>query len=502
MSYLLGIDLGTTGVKAALFTLDGQAVASAVATYPVMHPRPLWAEQAPEDWWRATTAAIRDALSQAGVPGAAVGGIGISGQMHGAVLLDAAGQPARPCIIWSDQRTQAECDWITATVGERRLVEWVGNPALPGFTAPKLLWTRAHEPDVWARVRSALLPKDYLRYRLTGELATEVSDAAGTLLFDVRAGAWSAPMLEALALDPALLPPCHASVAVSGQVTAEAAAETELAAGTPVVGGGADNACAAVGAGVIAEGQALASIGTSGTVVAPTRQPRLDPDGRAHTFNHAVPGVWYLMGVMQAAGLSLRWLRDVLGLEGDAGYERLVGEAAAVPPGAEGLLWLPYLQGERTPHRDANARGVLFGVTPRHGRGHIARAVLEGISFGLRDSLDIILAAGIRPAEARLTGGGARSHFWRQMLADILGLPVVVAREREGPAFGAALLAGVGMGAYASLREACAGAMTPGAPVHPDPARQRAYDSIHAEFRALYQALKDRFRAVAEPDLS
>jgi xylulokinase len=499
MSYLLGIDIGTTGTKAALFTPDGRLVASAAADHPLAHPRPRWAEQAPEDWWQAALAAIRAVLARAGVPARAIGGIGLSGQMHGAVLLDAAGAVLRPCIIWSDQRTQAECDEITATVGEQRLAEWVANPALPGFTAPKLLWVRRHEPRVWERVRTVLLPKDYLRYRLTGELAQEISDAAGTLLFDVRRRRWSTELLAALALPAELLPPWRESAAICGRVTPAAAAATGLAAGTPVVGGGADNACAAAGNGVVDEGRLLVSIGTSGTVVAPLRQPLVDPGQRAHTFNHAAPAIWYLMGVMQAAGLSLRWLRDLLGPD-DAGYEALTAAAATVPPGAEGLLWLPYLQGERTPHRDPYARGVLFGVTPRHGRGHVARAVLEGVTYGLRDSVEIIRAAGVRIDAVYLTGGGARSPLWRQIVADVLGLPLMVAQEREGPAFGAALLAAVGTGHYASLAEASAATLTSVATATPDPARQRAYAAAYAEFRALYPPLRERFRAAAALD--
>lgn len=503
MGYLLGIDVGTTGTKTALVHPDGRVLASAVADYPLSHPRPLWAEQAPQDWWQATLVTIRAVLSQAGVSGAEIDGIGLSGQMHGAVVLDAADQVLYPCIIWSDQRTTAECETITRLAGAERLSEWVANPALPGFTAPKLLWLREHEPARWARVRRLLLPKDYIRFRLTGEAAIDISDAAGTLLFDVRRRRWSSALLATLDLPATLLPPWIESTAIAGQITADVAAATGLRAGTPVVGGGADNACAAIGNGVVGPGDLLISIGTSGTVVAPTDQPRVDPAQRAHTFNHAAPAVWYMMGVMQAAGLSLRWLRDLLGLRTtdtrDA-YEQLTEAAAPVAPGADGLLWLPYLQGERTPHRDAYARGVLFGVTPRHGRGHLARAVIEGVTFGLRDSVTIIQAAGIACEVVRLTGGGARSALWRQIVADVVGRPVAVTREREGPAFGAALLAAVGTGHYASLAEATRATVTTTGTIEPDPAAQRRYQAIYEEYRALYPPLRERFRSLARLD--
>lgn len=504
MAYLLGIDIGTTGTKTVLFTVDGQVVASAVEGYPLSHPQALWAEQEPEDWWRATVASIRAVLAEAAIASDQIVGIGLSGQMHGAVLLAADHTVIRPCIIWSDQRTVAECDEITRTIGEARLAEWVANPALPGFTAPKLLWVRRHEPEAWARVRTVMLPKDYIRFRLTGTPLMEISDAAGTLLFDVARRRWSTELLAALELPAELLPPWVESSALAGRITPAVATATGLAAGTSVVAGGADNACAATGSGIVSEGQLLISIGTSGTVVAPMQRPMIDPAGRAHTFNHALPAVWYMMGVMQAAGLSLRWWRDLLyepgvadGMAGDTAYTQLSAAAATVAPGADGLLWLPYLQGERTPHRDAYARGVLFGVTPRHGRGHIIRAVLEGVTMGLRDSVEIIHAAGITGQELRLTGGGARSPLWRQIVADILGRPLVVAQDRAGPAFGAALLAAVGAGQYASLAEATAATVILGERAEPDLANYQRYEAIYQEYRALYPPLRERFAALA-----
>ncbi|MCC6629008.1 MAG: xylulokinase [Chloroflexi bacterium] len=484
MECVLGIDVGTTGVKAALVAPDGRVLAAVDTGYPLHHPQVGWAEQAPGDWWQATMAAVPAVLAR--VPGASVCAVGISGQMHGAVLLDDAGVPVRPCIIWSDQRTQAECDEITATVGEATLAAWVANPALPGFTAPKLLWVRRHEPVAWNRVRTLLLPKDFVRFHLTGALATDESDAAGTLLYDVAGRQWSAAMTAALGLAPSLLPRCVESTAVMGQVTATAAAATGLPAGIPVVGGGADNACAAVGSGVVAPGDLLVSVGTSGTVVAPLASPAVDPGGRLHTFNHAVPGRWYLMGVMQAAGLSLRWLRDLVDPEAIDGYDALASAAAQTPAGAEGLLWLPYLQGERTPHRDPDARGVLFGVTPRHGCGHVARAVMEGVAFGLRDSVALLRAAGVPAERAVITGGGAASPVWRQIISDVIGLPLRLAQDQAGPAFGAALLAAIALGWHSSVEAAAAAMVRTTGETAPNLSLRGRYDDLFGVYQSLY----------------
>jgi xylulokinase len=500
MRALLGIDLGTSGVKALLLTPTGQTVASATRDYPLRHPQPGWSEQDPAEWWQATVAAIRACLEAA--PEAQVAGVGIAGQMHGAVLLDAQMQVVRPCIIWADQRSQAECDAITARVGATRLIDLVSNPALPGFTAPKILWVRDHEPTVWSRVRRVLLPKDWLRFMLTGEQGIEISDAAGTCLLDVARGAWSAEVLSALDLAPDLLPPVVGAAETVGRITPEAAAQTGLAAGTPVAGGGADNACAAVGAGIVQPGQALVSIGTSGVVLAYSSVPAVDRSGpvpRVHTFNHAVPAAWYLMGVTQAAGLSLRWVRDQLGeaeraaakATGRDAYDLLIEAAAAVPPGSEGLLFLPYLQGERTPILDSQARGGWVGLTARHTRAHLVRAVLEGVAFSLRDGLDVLHASGVALTEMRATGGGARSPLWRQILADVFAQPLTPLATEEGPALGAALLAGVAAGIYPSVPEACAQVVRTLPPILPQPETAALYARLHSVYRRLYPALSD-----------
>src|SRR5579884_2162641 len=466
MQALLGIDLGTTGVKAAAFAAeDGRLLSSAFVEYPLMHPQPGWAEQNPAEWWEATVVAIRACLAQ-GIQAQDVCAIGLSGQMHGVVLLDEQDRVLRPSIIWADQRSAAQSLEISERVGADRLIALVSNPALTGFSAPKILWIREHEPAIFARAQRILLPKDYIRYRLTGAQAIEISDAAGTNLLDVQHGSWSMPVLEALELDPALLPPVIASNAVAGAITTEVAQLTGLLPGTPVAGGGADNACAAVGNGVVRPGLALVSIGTSGVVLAYAATHRVDTSAvvpRVHTFNHAVPQAWYLMGVTQGAGLSFRWLRDNIGLpervlerwSGLDAYELLAREAASVPPGSEGLIFLPYLQGERTPHLDAHARGGWIGLTASHDRRHLVRAVLEGVAFSLKDCFSIMREQGLSIEQVRATGGGAKSPLWRQIIADVLGVELVTTDNEEGPAFGAALLAGVASGVYPSIAQAC-----------------------------------------------
>lgn len=499
--YLLGIDLGTTGVKSLLLREDGSVAGAATAELSLAIPRPGWSEQNPEEWWTATCAGVRAVLEKTGVPPQAIVGLGCSGQMHGATLLDRAGAVLRPCILWNDQRSAPQCDEITRRAGGRaRLLELVANPALAGFTAPKLLWVRQHEPELWARVATVLLPKDYLVYRLTGELGTEVSDAAGTLLLDVRRRAWSDEMLALLELPRSIVPLCRESSEIAGLLTAEAATACGLVAGTPVVAGGADNACAAVGTGVISPGRLMGSIGTSGTMVAPTSSPEVDPGGRAHTFCHAVPGTWYVMGVMLSAGGALRWFRDAwcqdeaeqAAREGRDSYDLLMELAQQAPAGAEGLLFLPYLSGERTPHGDPHARGVFCGLTLRHGKSHLVRAVVEGVTFGMRDSLEIIRALGLPASEIYATGGGARSAFWRQVQADVYGVPVVPEQAGEGPALGAALLAGAGTGVFA-LEEGAARAVRSGDPVQPSAGQRALYDGAYARYDKLYPALKDLF---------
>ena len=505
MQTLLGIDLGTSGVKAALFAADdGRLIADALVDYPLYHPHPGWAEQDPSDWWQATITAIRSCLTKGaagGVQAADIRGIGLSGQMHGVVLLDEQQQVVRPCIIWADQRSDAQSRWMTERVGASKLIEYVSNPALTGFTAPKLLWVRDNEPEVFARARTLLLPKDYIRFRLTGVKAMEISDAAGTCLLDVKNGVWSQEVVRAIELDPALLPDVVPADAVAGTISEEVAGLTGLRAGTPVAGGGADNACGAVGNGVVVPGLALVSVGTSGVVLAHANSPQVDLSGpvpRVHTFNHAVPNAWYLMGVTQGAGLSLHWVRDNLGMPeralenwtGQDAYELLSQEAAGAPAGSDGLIFLPYLQGERTPHLDPYARGGWIGLTARHDRHHLIRSVYEGVAFSLRDCFTILKEQGLQIEQMRATGGGAKSTLWRQIIADVLNTELVVTNASEGPAFGAALLAGVASGVYSTVQEACEQTVRVIERTAPNPATQQAYNQAYETYTALYPALK------------
>jgi xylulokinase len=494
---LLGIDVGTTGIKALICRAeDGAVLATGFAGYPLHHPHPGWAEQDPADWWRACGTAVRDCV----VAGAAIGvqpervrAVGLSGQMHGAVLLDERQEILRPCIIWADQRSGAECDEIHERVGKRRLIELTGNPALTGFTAAKALWVRNHEPEVFARARLLLLPKDYIRLLMTGAAAIERSDAAGTNLLDVRTGDWSPEVLAALNLPLDLVPPVRASTDVCGTLTPAAATHLGLPAGIPVAGGGADNACGAVGTGVVTPGLALLSIGTSGVVLAPAAEPRIDTSAvtpRLHTFAHAVPQMWYLMGVTQAAGLSLRWARDTIGGGPATDYDALVAEAATITPGAGGVLFLPYLQGERTPHLDPRARGAWLGLTAAHGRGHLLRAVLEGVAYSIKDGFELLTEQGLPLDQLRLTGGGARSAMWAQIFADVLERPITTLAADEGPAFGAALIAGTAAGLYPSLPEACTRTVRLGAHIDPDAATRDAYRRQYSSYRAAYPALR------------
>src|SRR5579859_6765637 len=505
MQALLGIDIGTTGVKAALFAAnDGHVLSWAFVDYPLVHPHPGWAEQDPEQWWQATISAIRSCLAGGvhnSVAPTDVRGVGLSGQMHGVVLLDEECKVLRPCIIWADQRSDAQCRWMTERVGASRLIEYVSNPALPGFSAPKALWVRDNEPEIFAKTRTIILPKDYIRFRLTGVLAMEISDAAGTCLLDVKHGRWSREVLDAIGFDPSLLPPIVASDVVAGQITAEVERLTGLVEGTPVAGGGADNACGAVGNGVVRPGLALISIGTSGVLLAYSATPQVDISGpipRVHTFNHAVPGAWYLMGVTQGAGLSLRWVRDNIGLPESAlerwtgfdAYATLGNEAELVPPGSDGLLFLPYLQVERTPHLDAYARGGWIGLTASHNRRHLVRSVLEGVAFSLKDCFAIIQEQGLALEQVRATGGGAKSPLWRQIIADVLGVELVTTSASEGPAFGAALLAGVASSVYSSVQEACDATVRVVERTGPQQQHAAVYARMYEQYRALYPALK------------
>jgi xylulokinase len=488
----LGLDIGTSGVKAILVSAGGNVEAATTTPLTLSTPRPGWAEQHPEDWWSAAIESIRGVFAQE--PGAHVASIGISGQMHSSVFLDRSGNVVRPALLWCDGRTTAECAEITRKAGgEDRLRDWVRNPALEGFTLPKVLWLRNHEPEAYGRVATVLLAKDFIRYRLTGVLAAEPSDASGTLMFDPARLRWSDEILQATGVPRALLPDVGGSSDVLGQVTADASRKTGIAEGTPVVGGGADNACGAAGVGVITPGEAVASWGTSGTVLAPTAQPFVDPGLRAHTFCHVAPGVWYVMGVVLSAGGAFAWYRDQLARElaGNAGADAsLDSEAASVPPGAEGVTFLPYLQGERTPHRDASARGALLGLSLAHTRAHLTRAVLEGIAFALRDSLSILQELGLSPQHLLLTGGGAKSPFIRRLQADVYGVPVSTVNREEGPAYGAALLAAVGAGAFQDLAAATRATLTRGASERPNSQTHREYQTAYDRFRDSYRAAR------------
>jgi xylulokinase len=493
--YWLGIDIGTGGTRALVVDEKGRVKAGFTAPHEEMRmERPLWAEQRPENWWDAAQAAIRGALAEAKISGKKVKGIGLSGQMHGLVILDEANQVIRPALIWCDQRSQPQVDQINSVVGKANVLAYTANPVLTGFTLPKLLWVRDNEPKQFARVRKMLLPKDYIRFQLTGEFASDVSDASGTALFDVVLRRWSYKMVERLGLDREILPKVHESSEVTGVVTAEAAEKTGLEAGTPVVAGGGDQAASAVGNGIVEPGVVSCTLGTSGVVFAYTERASYDPAGRVHTFCHAVKGAWHVMGVTQGAGLSLQWFRNQLAPGTD--YDKLTAEAAGAPVGAQGLFWLPYLMGERTPHLDATARGGWIGLTAKHTRADMLRALLEGVSYSQKDCLDVIEHLGVNVERVRASGGGARSPFWRQMLADIFGKKVVTLETQEGSAYGAALLALVGTGAYASVPEVCKAAIREVDSVGPRPHESQLYSRGHEVYRQLYPTLKPIYRLI------
>ncbi len=489
-SVFLGLDVGTSGVKAVLVSPSGDVRASATTPLSLSTPRPGWAEQDPVDGWDASVTSIRAVRSQA--PGAVVAGVGISGQMHSSVFLDRRGAVVRPALLWCDGRTTDECREIERRVGgEARLRDLVSNPALEGFTLPKVLWLRNNEPEAFKRVATVMLAKDYIRYRLTGGLATEPSDASATLMYDTARLRWSKEILDAMELSGSLLPEVGGSSDVLGRVNDDGAAACGLSKGTPVVGGGADNACGAAGVGVVAPGEAVASWGTSGTVLAPMGEPRVDPALRAHTFCHVVPNMWYLMGVVLSAGGAFAWYRDQMArdLAGDPDADRkLDDEAASVPRGAEGMTFLPYLQGERTPHRNALARGAFLGLSLAHTRAHLTRAVIEGVCFALRDSLEILRSLGFSLNEVLFTGGGARSPLVRRMLAEVFGIPVATVNREEGPAYGAALLAAVGVGAFPDLSAAAAATLLRKPAEAPSADAHREYDEPYARFRGSYRA--------------
>ncbi len=506
MSYVMGIDVGTTGTRAVIVRPDGVVAGEATADHlPMAMLHPGWAEQDPEDWWQAAIQAVRGALEAAQLQGSDIAAVGFSGQMHGVVLLDHTYGVLRPALIWCDQRSQAQCDWITSQVGAQRLIRLVSNPALTGFSAPKLLWVREHEPQVFEHAAHFLLPKDFVRFRMTGEFATDVSDASGTLLFDVTRRRWSKEMMAALSLDAGMLPRAYESTEVTGQISRETALVTGLEPGTPVVAGAGDQAASAVGNGIVLPGRTSATLGTSGVIFAYTEAPKLDPRGRIHTFCHAVPGKWHVMGVTQGAGLSLRWFREHFGAAeswyaervGADTYELLTREAAQAPPGSGGLLFLPYLMGERTPHLDAQARGMWFGLTAAHTRAHLIRSMLEGVAFSLRDSLEIFQELEIPVEKICASGGGSRSFLWRQIQADIYRHPLITLRTSEGSAFGAALLAGVGARVYGSVEESAREAIQVSERMLPQPANEAVYDRLYQVYRQLYPAVREQMHQLA-----
>lgn len=498
-SYVLGVDVGTGGTRALVISDRGQIVASATEEHePFASPEIGWAEQHPEDWWRACGIAVRNALASAVLPADQIACVGFSGQMHGAVMLDADDNVVRPALIWCDVRTEQQGRELTENIGAEALIRLTCNPALPNFTLTKFLWVREHEPENWSRVRSVMLPKDYVRFRLTGERATDMADASGTLMLDVAHRRWSDQVLQAAGIEESLLPRLFESPEVCGRVSAAGAAATGLQQGTPVVAGAGDQAAGAVGMGIVAPGAVSATIGTSGVVFAATDRPSLDPKGRLHTFCHAVPGRWHVMGVTQSAGLSLRWFRDRFGACGSNSnsedrrdpYECLTAEAAAVPPGSDGLLWAPYLMGERTPHLDPNARAALIGLTASHTRGHVVRAILEGVAFSLRDSFTLFAEMGVPVRNIRLGGGGARSPLWRQIQADVYGHEVETLEAEEGAAYGAAILAGVGAGLWSSVDKACDETVKVAQRVAPQPVVTQHMSTSYAAYRRMYPAIK------------
>lgn len=506
MPIVVGVDVGTSGAKAVAVDETGRIVASDVVEYPLYNPKPNWAEQDPADWKRGTFEALSRITHAPGVDRAAIKGVGLTGQMHGSVFLDADNRVLRYALLWCDQRTAKQCDEITARIGPEKLIEMVGNPMQPSYTAPKILWLRENEPEVYEKVRKVLLPKDYIRYELTGEFATDMADASGTLLFDVANRQWHKELMSALDIPADFMAAAYEGPETTGTITAEAAEATGLPEGIPVVAGGGDQAAGGVGCGVVRPGVISATIGTSGVVFGFASPFEKDSQGRVQAFCHSVPQAWHLMGVVLSAGGSLRWFRDALcpaekavSLEtGIAPYTYIAAEAERAPIGSEGLVFLPYLTGERTPHKDPYARGAFIGLTLRHSRAHMARAVFEGVAFAMRDSIEIFRELGVPIEEVRASGGGARSAFWRQMQADVNNAPLVRTNVDEGPAYGAALLASVPAGIYGSVEEACDATIHVVDTCEPDTARSAAYGAWYDEYRDSYRALAAGFRRVAE----
>ena len=506
MAYLIGVDLGTSGTKTVLFAEDGTVAASCTIEYPLYQPQNGWAEQDPLDWWNAVCGTTKAVIAKAGISASEIKGVGLSGQMHGLVMLDKSGNVLRKSIIWCDQRTAKECEEITQKVGAENLIKITANPALTGFTASKIMWVKNNEPEIYEKCAHILLPKDFIRYKLTGEFATEVSDASGMQLLDVPNRKWSDQVLDALQIEKSLLGKVYESPEITGKVTKAASDLTGLAEGTAVVGGAGDNAAAAVGTGTVQDGRAFTTIGTSGVVFAHTSKLSIDPKGRVHTFCCAVPGAWHVMGVTQGAGLSLKWFRDnfcheemiaAAGMKKDP-YFLMDKQAEEIPIGSDRLLYLPYLMGERTPHLDPNCRGVFFGLSAMHTRQHLLRAVMEGVTFSQRDSVEVLREMGVSINEMLACGGGGSSPLWRQMLADVYGCPVKTVVSKEGPALGVAILAGAGTGVYPSVQDGCAAVIKTNPPQNPISQNSAEYEKFYNIYRALYPALKNNFSELAK----
>ena len=505
MAYLLGVDIGTSGTKTVLFSELGATVASALCEYPLYQPKAGWAEQQPEDWWEAVKTSISRVIASSGINSSEIAGIGLSGQMHGLVMLDKAGKVLRKSIIWCDQRTAAECEQMNSLIGKERLIEITANPAMTGFTASKLLWVKNNEPELYEKCAHVLLPKDYIRYMLTGEFAAEVSDGSGMQLMNVAKRSWSSELISDLGLDAGMLAPLYESVEVTGRITAEVAELTGLKAGTPVVGGAGDQAAGGVGNGIVTPGAVSATIGTSGVVFAHTENMTVDPQGRVHTLCHAVPGCWHVMGVTQAAGLSLKWFRDnfcspemtTAELMGIDPYVLMDKQAERAVPGCDGLFYLPYLMGERTPHLDPNARGAFIGLSARHTRGDMLRAVMEGVGYSMKDCLEIIRGMDVPVKEIRASGGGGKSPLWRQILADMFARPVVTTTSSEGPALGVAILAGAGTGVYSSVEEGCGICVKKKTVQKHNKETAAIYRRSYPVYKKLYKSLKGDFAKIS-----
>ena len=490
--YFLGIDTSTTSSKALLIDEQGNVVAVASNPHTLQTPRALWSEQNPREWWEAVSASIRSVLEQAGIRGEGVSAVGLTGQMHGLVLLDEAGNVLRPAILWNDQRTQSQCDAIHRIIGREKFIQITGNVALTGFTAPKILWVKENEPEVFAKAKHVLLPKDYVRYQLTGEYAMDKADGAGTVLFDLKSRDWSDEVLSVLEIPREWMPRTFEGTEFTGYVTEEAASLTGLKAGTPVAAGGGDQAAGAVGVGAVEPGIIGLTVGTSGVVFATTPSALIEPEGRLHAFCHAVPGMWHFMGVMLSAAGSLQWYRDTLAP--NASFDDLLKEAEEIPAGSEGSQFLPYLSGERTPHPDPLARGAFIGLTLRHNRAHMTRAVLEGVAFGLKDSFTLIQNAGLGEiTQVRGSGGGTKGALWRQIMASVLEAELVTVNTTEGGAYGAALLAGVGAGAWSDVVSACKACIKITGSTQPDASQTEAYEKAYTIYRELYPALRASF---------